>query len=158
MLRLLIIIFLGTTLIVSCGKDDESGGENNNVMTGQIRGVDFTFGSARYGSISTDLYRVIVSNAGPLLVEPCDSNTKDIYIDFKPKKTTDKINMNPAGASTGPNTVVHHHPDFFENIVIDRTGYYQITMEKDSTLTIEMDYKFDDKNFMKGTFVAARCF
>jgi len=49
-------------------------------------------------------------------------------------------------------------PDFFQNLIVDRTGYYQIIEDKDSTITIEVDVKFDDKNFMKGTFVATRCF
>lgn len=155
MKNLLFILLVGVTVFTSCDKNDST--STDQTLTGKIRGVEFTFGNARYGSISDDKYRVIVSNI-PSLQEPCSVNLDDVYIDFKPTKTLDKIEMESDGFSTGPNTVVFHHPDFFQNLIIDKSGYYQITSEQDSTITIEMDFRYNDDNYMKGSFIATKCF
>ena len=152
-----LVCFL-SIISIGCSKDDETTNTPSTTLTGKIRGKDFIFGGTRYGLISPDQYRVIVFSKGPSLVKPCDSNLDDVYIDFKPKKVTTRVELNTTGISTGPNTVSFHHPDFFQNLVVDRTGYYQITEEKDSTLTITMDIKFDANNYIKGSFVATKCF
>ena len=160
MLRISLIIFLSILVCIGCGGDDEPEMKTPEVttLTGKVRGKDFTYGGARYGSISDDQYRVIAFNDSRELVEPCDSNTEDIYIDFKPFKTMDRIEMDAAGISTGTTTITFRDPDIFQNIVVDRTGYYQITAETDSTLTIDMDVRFNDDNFLAGIFTAAKCF
>lgn len=157
-LKTLGVFTLIMLLLSACGGDDDSSGDISQNLTGKIRGVDFTFGKARYGSISDDQYRVIAFNAGPEIVEACDSNTDDIYIDFKPAISTDRIELDATGISTGSATVVFHHPDFFENLIIDRTGYYQITSDTEESITIVMDFTFNDDNFMRGTMVADKCF
>jgi len=109
-LKIFLFILIGSFIISSCGKDEAE--SVDKTLVGKIRGVDFTFGAARYGSVSNDNYRVIVSNAGPKIVVPCDANTKDVYLDFSPEKTTEKIALDASGFSTGKNTIVFHHPDF----------------------------------------------
>lgn len=156
--KLFIFALLLGLVAFGCGKDDDDTTDQTQLLTGKIRGVDFTFGGARYGSIADNRYRVIAFNDGPEISEKCDSNLDDVYIDFKPFKTTDRVELDATGISTGQNTVVFHHPDFFQNLIIDRTGYYQITAQGDSTITIEMDFEFDSDNYMRGTMVADLCF
>jgi len=127
-------------------------------LTDKIIGVGINFGGARYGDIGTDRFWIFAYDESPTLVLPCDVNNDEVFLNFKPDQTTDRVNMNTTGISTGPDFLVFMHPDFSNNLVVDRSGYYQIIDIQDSTVTVEMDVKFSDDNFLKGTFTANRCF
>ncbi len=156
MLRSTFIILLGCLTFISCNDDDES--DVSGILTGKVRGVDFTFGGSRYGDIFDSAYNVIIYNEGPSLMEPCDSNNDDVRVIFKPAQSTERVDMNISGISTGPNTLSFIKPGSFMNTVVDRSGYYQIIEENENTLVIEMDIHFNDDNFLKGTFTATKCF
>ena len=94
------LVCLLSIMLIGCSKDDTKVDPTPNTLTGKIRGKDFKFGGTRYGSISNDLYRVIIFTEGPSIVKTCDSNLDDIYIDFKPKKVTTRVELNATGIST----------------------------------------------------------
>jgi|GEM_PF-6025740 len=157
MLRVTLFCLLSCFLFSGCG-DDDNNSDASGTLTGKVRGVDFTFGSSRYGDIFDSAYNVIIYNAGPNTADSCGFNTQDVTVTFKPAQSTERVDMNVTGPSTGPNTLSFIKPGSFMNTVVDRSGYYQIIEENENTLVIEMDIDFNDDNFLKGTFTATKCF
>lgn len=61
-------------------------------------------------------------------------------------------------SSTGEGyDVVFHHPDYFQNLIIDKGGYYKLIRLTDTEAEYEFDIQYNDDNYLKGTFVTANC-
>lgn len=156
MKNILCILALFSFSFISCGGDEEPNNPETMELTGKIRGVDFTYGAARFVDFGGDTFTIRVDNSGPEVTEMCDTNSDDVFFSFKPTKDTDRHDLFE-DFSTGESIhVTFNHPDFFQNLLIT-TGYYQLTNISEEMVQVTMDITRNADNFMKGSFVAHKC-
>lgn len=144
---------------MSCGKDDDSDAQSGDTLTGKVRGIDFTYGSGRFVDFGDqfDEFQIRIDNAGPMVTDSCTTNSDDAYIRLDVKKETGKKDLF-WNFSTGEGiTVVFHHPDIFQNLIIDDGGWYDIKSFDSDELEIEFDINSNADNNIKGKCTVYRC-
>lgn len=140
--------------MIACDKDSDMQ-PKNDLLTGKIRGVDFTYGSGRFVDFGpqTDEFNIRIDNAGPMVTDSCDTNSDDVYVRVDVKKEIGKKTL----SETDDIYVVFHHPDFFENLIIEGDGYYEVLSFNQDELEIAFDFKKNDDNYLKGKCTVYRC-
>jgi hypothetical protein len=149
-----LIVLIPALAFLSCDKDSDMQPENS-VLTGKIRGVEFTYGSGRCVDFGpqVDEFNIRIDNAGPMVLDSCDTNSDDVYIRVDVPKATGKGTL-----SEDDNIyVVFHHPDFFQNLIIYGEGYYDVKSYDTDQMEIEFDIFMNDDNNVKGTCTVYRC-
>jgi hypothetical protein len=126
----------------------------NTLLTGKIRGVEFTYGSGRFVDFGpqTEHFSIRIDNAGPMVTDSCDTNSDDVYVRVDVKKELGKKTLSESEFID----VVFHHPDFFENLIIYDGSYEVLSFNQDS-LEIEFDVDKNAENNLKGRCTVYRC-
>ncbi len=155
-IKYLILVVL-SFLIISCG--DDSSGSTDNLLTGTIRSVDFTYGSGRFGDFNTAQNTIFIriDNAGPMVTDSCTTNSDDVYVVLKPVKETGRKELFYDNSTGEGIWVTFHHPDFFQNLNIESGGWYDIKSISDNELDIEFDIDQGDSNNLKGRCTVYNC-
>lgn len=143
--------------IISCG--DDGGEAQDELLTGVVRGLDFTYGSGRFVDFGsqTDEFVIRIDNAGVMVTDSCTTNSDDAYIQLDVKKETGRKDLF-VDNTTGDNiSVVFHHPDIFQNLIVSSGGWYDIKSFDENELVIEFDINRDEDNNLKGTCTVYNC-
>lgn len=148
------LLLLFAVTFIACDKDKDTD-PDNNVLTGKIRGVEFTFGSGRFVDFGpqSDEFNIRIDNAGPTILDSCDTNSDDVYVRVDVPKEIGKRTLSDANDVY----VVFHHPDFFQNLIVDGEGYYEVLSFDANTLVIEFDIDRDADNYLKGKCTVYNC-
>lgn len=151
------LMLLVSLVFTSCGKDDDGG--QDGLLTGKIRGVDFTYGSGRFVDFGdqTGEFSIRIDNAGPEVTDSCATNSDDVYIRLDVKKETGRKDLFWDFSTGDGITVVFHHPDFFQNLIIDDGGWYDIKSFDSDELEIEFDINSSSDNNLKGKCTVYKC-
>lgn len=151
-----LMLFLSFSFI-ACGDDDPE--QNDSILTGKVRGIDFTYGSGRFVDFGSqfDEFSIRIDNAGPMVTDSCTTNSDDAYIRLDVKKETGRKDLF-WNFNTGEGiTVTFHHPDIFQNLIVDDGGWYDIKSFDSDELEIEFDINSSADNNIKGKCTVYRC-
>ena len=159
----LIFCFLLAFAFISC--DDEMDTsmemEEETLLTGVVRGIDFTYGSGRVVDFGEefDEYTIRIDNAGPMVTDSCTTNSDDAYIVVDVDRSLGLGQRDLfVDNSTGDNiSVVFHHPDIFQNLIVSTGGWYNIISKTDDEVEIEFDIDAGVDNNLKGSCTVFRC-
>ena len=153
-----LLILLMSLTIISCG-DDGGDEPTDDLLTGKVRGVDFTYGSGRFIDYGDDFdeFVIRIDNAGPMVTDSCTTNSDDAYITLDVKKETGRKDLFYDNSTGEGITVVFSHPDIFQNLIIEGGGWYDIKSFTEEELVIEFDIDQGEDNNVKGSCTLYKC-
>ncbi len=160
--QLIFCLLLAITFI-SCDDDADASMdmEQETLLTGVVRGIDFTYGSGRVVDFGNefDEYTIRIDNAGPMVTDSCTTNSDDAYIRLDVDRSLglgqrDLFFDNSTGDGI---TVIFHHPDIFQNLIVSSGGWYNIISKTDDEVEIEFDIDAGEDNNLKGSCIVYRC-
>jgi hypothetical protein len=148
------VLLFSTLVLFSCGKDADPEPQPT-LLTGKVRGVPFTYGSGRFvdwGPV-TDEFGIRIDNAGPTVIDSCDTSQDDVYVRIDATENTGRRVLSE------PNDlyIVFFHPDIWEALIIYGEGYYEILSITETTMEIEIDVHRDDNNYLHGRCTVYKC-
>lgn len=152
--QLIFILLLSALVFFACGKDADPEPQPT-LLTGKVRGVPFTYGSGRFvdwGPV-TDEFGIRIDNAGPTVLDSCDTSQDDVYVRIDATENTGKRVLSEANDID----IVFFHPDIWEALIVYGEGYYEILSITKNTMEIEIDVHRDDNNYLHGRCTVYKC-